>query len=62
MIMVDQRQVRLGAAPATKDEAIRQVGQLLVDSGCIQPGYISSMFGREAISAMPVRNVSMAAL
>lgn len=50
MITVDQRQVRLGATPASKDEAIRQVGQLLVDSGCIQPGYIQSMFGREAIA------------
>lgn len=50
MITVDPRQVRIGAAPATKEDAIRQVGQLLVDSGCIQPGYIRSMFGREAMA------------
>lgn len=43
-------QVRLGASPRTKQEALAQVGQLLVDSGCIEPGYIASMGKREAVA------------
>lgn len=39
--------VRLHATPATKEEAIRQVGQLLVEGGFIAPAYVDSMLGRE---------------
>ncbi|WP_334175457.1 phosphoenolpyruvate--protein phosphotransferase [Pseudoxanthobacter sp.] len=42
--------VRLGAAPATREEAIRQAGQMLVASGAIDPGYIDSMLRREAVA------------
>lgn len=47
MITVDQRQVQLGSTPATKDAAIRAVGQLLVSAGNIESGYVESMLGRE---------------
>jgi phosphoenolpyruvate-protein phosphotransferase len=50
MIELDARQIRLHATPADKQEAIRQVGELLVDSGCIDSGYIASMLGREAVA------------
>lgn len=42
------RTVGLGAAVADKTAAIRAVGQLLVDAGHIDPGYIASMLAREA--------------
>jgi phosphocarrier protein FPr len=39
--------VRLQARPRDKEEAIRQVGRLLVEAGYIAPGYVESMLGRE---------------
>ncbi|MES2467315.1 MAG: phosphoenolpyruvate--protein phosphotransferase [Verrucomicrobiota bacterium] len=39
--------IRLGAACATKEEAIRAVGNLLLHSGSIEPEYIDSMLARE---------------
>ncbi len=50
MITIDERQIRLQSNAANKQEAIRQVGQLLVDSGCIEAGYITSMLGREQVA------------
>src|SRR5437588_228165 len=50
MITIDERLIRLQSRAADKQEAIRQVGQLLVDSGCIDAGYIASMLGREAVA------------
>ncbi len=50
MIELKASQVFLGATPASKHEAIRAVGGLLVQSGCIEPGYIDSMFGREEVA------------
>ncbi len=50
MITLDERQIRLQSHAADKQEAIRQVGQLLVDSGNIDAGYISSMLGREQVA------------
>lgn len=50
MITLDERQVRLQSRATDKQEAILQVGQLLVDSGCIDAGYISSMLGREQVA------------
>ena len=42
------RTIRLGATVADKASAIRAAGQLLVDAGYIEPGYIDSMLAREA--------------
>ncbi len=47
MVHLTADTIRLAAQPASKAEAIRQVGQLLVDAGHIAPGYIESMLGRE---------------
>src|SRR5947199_1116617 len=50
MITIDERQILVQAHAANKQEAIRQVGQLLVDSGNIEAGYIASMLGREEVA------------
>ncbi|MGA9579540.1 MAG: PTS sugar transporter subunit IIA, partial [Terrimicrobiaceae bacterium] len=47
MIQLTTKNVKLGARAANKNEAIRAAGQVLVDAGCIEPGYIESMIGRE---------------
>jgi PTS system mannitol-specific IIA component len=39
--------VRLPGLAHTKDDAIREAGQLLVDAGAVEPSYIDSMFDRE---------------
>lgn len=40
--------IRLGVQAADKREAIEQVGKVLVEAGYIDPGYVQSLFGREA--------------
>ncbi len=47
---LDRQLIRLAASPDDKEAAIRQVGQLLVDTGHIQPGYIESMLEREEVA------------
>lgn len=47
MIQLTESNVQLHARATSKDEAIRQVGRLLVQGGYIAPGYIESMLGRE---------------
>ena len=47
MFELTTENVRLGAAAANKEEAIRQVGRLLVEGGFIEPAYVESMLGRE---------------
>jgi len=42
--------VRVAAHAVDKDDAIRQVGQLLVAAGCVAPGYEDSMVRREAVA------------
>jgi phosphocarrier protein FPr len=47
MIQLTDRTIRLHATARTKEDAIRAAGQLLVDSGHIEPGYVESMLRRE---------------
>lgn len=47
MINLNPNDIQLKAIARNKEGAIRQVGQLLVDGGHIQPGYINSMLARE---------------
>jgi len=47
MIELTSASIRLGARVATKEEAIRAAGQVLVEAGNIAPGYVASMLGRE---------------
>lgn len=39
--------IALNQQAKTKEEAIRQVGQLLVDNGNVEPAYIDSMIARD---------------
>lgn len=48
MINLTPEDVRLKAIAPSKEDAIRQVGDLLVANGRIQPGYVDSMLAREA--------------
>ncbi|WP_376794167.1 phosphoenolpyruvate--protein phosphotransferase [Thermogemmatispora sp.] len=50
MIRISEQQVRLRAQAADKQGAIRQAGDLLVRSGCIEAGYIDSMLQREQVA------------
>ncbi len=50
MLALDAKAVRVGSNPHTKAEAIRQVGELLVEAGHIDPGYVASMLAREKIA------------
>ncbi len=47
---VAQTHVAIGAKAASKEDAIRQVGQLLVASGAADPAYVESMLAREAVA------------
>ena len=40
-------QVRVPGTATTKDDAIREAGQLLVDAGAVSPAYVDAMFERE---------------
>src|SRR3954470_5525851 len=40
-------QVKVPGAASTKDDAIREAGQLLVDAGAVRPEYVEAMFERE---------------
>jgi PTS system mannitol-specific IIA component len=39
--------VKVPGAAGTKDDAIREAGQLLVDAGAVRPEYVDAMFERE---------------
>src|SRR4051794_41338117 len=40
-------QIKVPGAATSKDEAIREAGQLLVDAGAVSPEYVDAMFERE---------------
>jgi mannitol PTS system EIIA component len=46
--IVSPQTVRLQAQAIDKADAIRQAGELLVQSGCVNPAYIGGMLAREA--------------
>jgi mannitol PTS system EIIA component len=39
--------VRVPGTATTKDDAIREAGQILVDAGAVSPAYVDAMFERE---------------
>jgi PTS system mannitol-specific IIA component len=45
--LLEQRAVRFGARAAHRDDAIRMCGELLVEIGAVEPGYVDAMFLRE---------------
>jgi PTS system mannitol-specific IIA component len=40
-------QIRVPGRAASKDDAIREAGELLVESGAVRPDYVDAMFERE---------------
>lgn len=47
MAILAADRIKLGATAVSKADAIRQAGQLLVQSGCVEPGYVDGMLARE---------------
>jgi len=47
--ILSTEKVKLGATVSNKEEAIRLAGQLLVDAGHVEVGYIEKMLEREAV-------------
>lgn len=48
--------IQLGATAPTKEDAIRLTGQLLVDRGYVEAGYIDKMLAREQITTTYIGN------
>lgn len=48
MAVLTLERIKTGATAVNKEDAIRQAGQLLVDSGCVSADYIKGMLEREA--------------
>lgn len=48
MTVLALERIRVQATAVDKIDAIRQAGQLLVDSGCVAPAYIDGMLDRES--------------
>ena len=46
----------LGASPKTKEEAIRQAGQILVENGYVDAVYIEKMLEREEVTSTYIGN------
>jgi PTS system mannitol-specific IIA component len=40
-------QIRVPGTAGSKDDAIREAGQILVDAGAVSPAYVDAMFDRE---------------
>jgi phosphocarrier protein FPr len=47
MAILEANRIQLGATAVDKSDAIRQAGQLLVQSGCVKPAYVEGMLARE---------------
>ena len=47
MAILSEDRIKLQATVTSKEDAIAQCGQLLVDAGCVQPGYVEGMLARE---------------
>lgn len=50
MLKLEEKMIKMASSASSKEEAILEVGKLLVDGGYIDSGYINSIFAREEIS------------
>ncbi len=50
------KNIRLNCTPKSKEEVIREVGGMLVDSGYVKPGYVDGMVKREESFSTNVGN------
>ncbi|RME12412.1 MAG: phosphoenolpyruvate-dependent sugar phosphotransferase system EIIA 2 [Ardenticatenia bacterium] len=56
MAILTAERIQLHAAPQSKEEAIRLVGELLVRDGCVAPEYVEGMLAREKIMSTYLGN------
>jgi phosphocarrier protein FPr len=56
MAIVSLETVRLQAQALDKQDAIRQAGELLVESGCVEPAYVLGMLRREQMMSTYLGN------
>lgn len=54
--VLKKENVKIGLKSCTRDEAIHQAGQLLIDSGYVAPEYIEAMLEREHIVSTFIGN------
>ncbi len=54
--ILSKETIRLQALVKSKEEAIKQAGELLVQSGCVHPDYIKGMLEREKTMSTYVGN------
>ncbi len=54
--ILSRKTIRLQALVKSKEEAIKQAGELLVQSGCVHPDYIEGMLEREKSMSTYVGN------
>lgn len=47
MAILSLERIQLQATAVDKSDAIRQAGQLLVETGCVEPDYVAGMLARE---------------
>jgi mannitol/fructose-specific phosphotransferase system IIA component len=47
MSILTLERIRVGLTAKSKEDAIRQAGELLVQSGCVAPEYVDGMLARE---------------
>jgi PTS system mannitol-specific IIA component len=45
--LLDRRAIRLAEKAADRDEAVRRCGEVLVEIGAVEPGYVDTMLARE---------------
>ncbi|MEV6306895.1 PTS sugar transporter subunit IIA [Actinoplanes sp. NPDC051861] len=45
--LLDRRAIRLAEKAADREEAIRRCGEILKETGAVEPGYIDTMLARE---------------
>ncbi|WP_430780315.1 PTS sugar transporter subunit IIA [Actinoplanes sp. G11-F43] len=45
--LLSPRAIRLGETEKTRDDAIRRCGEVLVEVGAVEPGYVDTMLARE---------------
>ena len=45
--VLTQAQIKVPGAARSRDDAIREAGQILVDAGAVSPAYVDAMFERE---------------
>lgn len=54
--LLELKNIRLNCRPGEKEAVIRQVGELLFESGCVEKSYIDAMLRRELTFATNIGN------